>query len=77
MAVATAVGLGCYMLAEADANASPWRLGTMERAWEFIFFMAGLAGAIAFSLTLVLLTRRARRRDRDPPRAIVVRRELY
>ncbi|MCA9674849.1 MAG: hypothetical protein H6709_24725 [Kofleriaceae bacterium] len=72
--VALFIGSACYGLSLDDASASWWRTGSAARAWRFIFYMAGLAGAASFSLTLWLLQRRARRLERRPPVARVVAR---
>jgi len=72
--VAVLVGSVCYGLAAEATHASRWRIGSAARAWEFIFVMAGAAGVLAFTITRVLLERRARRLAMRPPQARVVRR---
>jgi hypothetical protein len=38
--------------------------GQSERAYQFVFYMTGLAGAVAGTLTMFVLVRLARRRER-------------
>jgi MFS family permease len=68
---ALVAGAVAYWLSDPD-HLSP-EGGQVVRAWRFIFYVAGLAGAIVFTLTQVLLSRRSRRQleEKRIPRARV------
>jgi MFS family permease len=68
-AAALVAGWGVYALAEQELDVAMY-----TGAWRFVFYAAGLVGALAFTTTAAILRWRARRRDRagQVPQARVV-----